>query len=326
MSTDRLSLPDILRGLILSSGLSQQEAALRSGISPGSVAMICTRTPKPLLGWLRLVAALGCQLTITSQERGWPLAMPGASAAVIAHEWSSWRRRRMVTTINHLRAADARIKRTVLEERARAYAANEESRLRARLEELKASCATLHGSFRAAGLRAALRLVADRLALKAEELTLLSGASLSACQLALGENHDGRLATLHRLCSALGARLALQLAEGSVSIGFCPPGDWRPGMPEADAAECPDEKPPGAVRAARDNQNRSRLALADMLALYDDGVSIGEIARRAGVSRQRVHKLAMDSGRIRRRQLAREQRVAAGRDLLRLAEATVARS
>jgi hypothetical protein len=318
MSTDRLSLPDILRGLILSSGLSHQEAALRSGISPGSVAMICTRTPKPLLGWLRLVAALGGRVTISSQEREWPLAMPGASATIIEHEWSSWRRRRVVTTINHLRAADGRIKRAALEERARGYAANEETRLRARLVELKAASTAVSGSFRAAGLRAALRLVAGRLGLKAEELTLLSGASLSACQLALGENHDGRLGTVHRLCSALGARLEIHLAGGHIGIAFCPPGDWRPGMPEDAGAQCPDEKPPGAVRAARDNQNRSRLAMADMLRLYDDGVSIGEIARRAGVSRQRVHKLAMDNGRTQRRQLVRAQRVASGRDLLRL--------
>ncbi len=317
MSTDRLSLPDILRGLILSSGLSQQEAALRSGISPGSVAMICSRTPKPLLGWLRLVAALGGRVTIASPERAWPLAMPAAAATVIEREWSSWRRRRMVTTINHLRAADRRIKRATLEERARGYAANEEIRLRARLVELKAALGALCGSFRAAGLRAALRLVAGRISIKAEELTLLSGASLSACQLALGENHDGRLGTVHRLCSAVGARLELHRAGARISIGFCPPGDWRPGMAEGDGADCPDEKPPGAVRSARDNQNRSRLASADILRLYDDGVSIGEIARQAGVSRQRVHKLAMDNGRSQRRMTVRAQRVASGHELLR---------
>jgi hypothetical protein len=318
MSTERLSLPDILRGLILASGLSHQEAALRAGISPGSVAMICTRTPKPLLGWLRLVAAVGCRVTISHQDRGWPLAMPGASATVIEHEWSSWRTRRVVTTINHLRAADGRIKRALLEERARGYAANEEARLRERLVGLKAASAAVSGSFRAPGLRAALRLVAGKLGLKAEELTLLSGASLSACQLALGENHDGRLGTVHRLCSALGARLELHLADGHISIGFCPPGDWRPGMADGDGAECPDEKPPGAVRGARDNQNRSRLACADILTLYDEGVSIGDIARQAGVSRQRVHKLAMDNGRTQRRQQVRAQRVSSGRDLLRL--------
>jgi hypothetical protein len=318
MSTDRLPLPDILRGLILSSGLSHQEAALRAGVSPGSVAMICTRTPKPLLGWLRLVAALGGRVTISSLDREWPLAMPGASPAVITHEWSSWRRRRVVTTINHLRAADGRIKRAVLEERAHGYAANEEARLRARLVELKAALADLRGSFRASGLRAALRLVAARFALKAEELGLLSGASLSACQLALREDHDGRLGTVHRLCSAMGARLELQLAGARISIGLCPPGDWRPGMAEGDGADCRDEKPPGAVRGARDNQNRSRLAAPDILRLYDDGASIGEIARAAGVSRQRVHKLAMDNGRAPRRQLVRAQRVADGRDLLRL--------
>lgn len=322
MSTDRLPLPDILRGLILSAGLSHQEAALRSGISPGAVAMICARTPKPLLGWLRLASALGCRLIVSTPERTWPVAMPGTPRAIIERAWLSWRTRRVVTTINHLRAADPRLTRTVLDERARGYAANEEARLRARLLEVRATIGTLGGSLRAAGLRSGLRQLTDKLGLKAEELTLLAGASLSACQFALGESQDGRLGTVHRLCSALGVRLELHFARGLLCIGLCPPGDWRPGSAEneddGDGVECPDEKPPGAVRGARDNQNRSRLASDDLLKLYDEGVSIGEIARRAGVSRQRVHKLAMDNGRSQRRQLQRAQRVADGRGLLQL--------
>lgn len=319
MSTDRRALPDVLRGLILAAGISHQEAAVRSGVSPGSIAAICERIPKPLMTWLRLVAALGGRLVVTWQDQQWDIAMPREPAAVLERGWASWRTRRVVTTVNHLRQAEPKAKRAALDARARSYAANEEARLRERLTVVRAACRQLDGAQRASGLRATLRLLAGRVGLKAEELTLLSGASLSACQLALGEPQDGRLATMHRLCSAIGARLVVVLPAARIDIAICPPGDWRPGMPAVDAGDEQEDKPLGGVRVARDNQNRSRLANEEMLALYDQGVSIGEIARKAGVSRQRVHKLAMDHGRTGRRQAVREQRVVAGREVLGLA-------
>jgi hypothetical protein len=318
MSTDHLALPDVMRGLIQAAGLSNQEAAVRSGVSPGSVAAICERIPKPLMTWLRLVSAVGGRMVITWQEQRWGIAMPRIPAAVLEREWSSWRTRRVVTTVNHLRSAEPKTKRPVLEARARSYAANEEERLRERLVAVRAACRDLAGSHRSPGLRAVLRLVSAKVGLNAEELTLLAGASLSACQLALGEPQDGRLATMHRLCSALGARLAIDLAAARIEIAICPPGDWRPGMPASDPHEDLDDKPPGSVRSSRDNQNRSALSNEAMLDLYDRGVSIGEIARKAGVSRQRVHKLAMDHGRTRRRETARDQRVLAGRETLKM--------
>jgi predicted DNA-binding protein (UPF0251 family) len=316
MSTDRRALPDVLRGLILAAGLSHQEAAVRSGVSPGSVASICERIPKPLMTWMRLISALSGQVVLTWQDQRFDLAMPRIPAAVLEREWASWRTRRVVTTVNHLRHAEPKAKRSTLDERARSYAANEEVRLRERLALLRASCAELSGTHRTTGLRSTIRMIASRIGLKAEELTLLAGASLSACQLALGDPQDGRVATMHRLCSALGARLEVLLPSAQIAIGFCPPGDWRPGMPAADASHDPDEKPPGSVRVARDNQNRSSLSHGDILSLYDQGLSIGEIARKAGVSRQRVHKLAMDHGRTHRRQTTRDQRVVVGRDVL----------
>ena len=316
MSTDRRTLPEVMRGLILAAGLSHQEAAVRSGVSPGSVTAICVRIPKPLMTWLRLIAAVGGRLVVTWQDQGWDIAMPRLPSTVLEREWASWRTRRVVTTVNHLRQAEPRSKHGVLEERARSYAANEEARLRERLTTVRTACKELGGSHRSSGLRAALRLVVSRVGLKAEELTLLSGASLSACQLALGEPHDGRLATMHRLCSAMGARLMIALPAARVEVALCPPGDWRPGMAAADLADEQEEKPLGGVRVARDNQNRSRLSHEEMLAFYDQGLSIGEIARQAGVSRQRVHKLAMDNGRTRRRETARDERMVAGRETL----------
>ena len=107
------------------------------------------------------------------------------------------------------------------------------------------------------------------------------------------------------------------------SSGFYMPGNFigtaADLMGSGGQADDLEEKPLRSIRSARDNQNRSRLSHGEMLAHYDQGISIGEIARRAGVSRQRVHKLAMDNGRTRRRDSARDQRVVAGREALGLA-------
>ena len=318
MSTKPLSIPDILRGLILINGLSHLEAALRSGISPATAASLTERTPMPLQTWMRLLACLEARLVITAQGQEWPVAMPRIAAPVVAHAWQSWRRRREVTTVNQLMRADRKAKRSQIEARAREYAANEEERLRERFTSLRRHLRSLGGHHRADGLRAALQTLANKAEVKPEELSLLSGASLTACQLALGESGDGRLATAHRLLSALNARLHVVLPDGRIEIALCSPGDWRPGMAaEADTPDGEDDAGPTS-RAAPSAPNRSKLAAEEILKLYDTGLSIGDIARRAGVSRQRVHKLAMDQGRPQRRVSARDARISEGREVLRL--------
>jgi hypothetical protein len=229
-------------------------------------------------------------------------------------EWDAWRKRRFITAMNHARVAEPKAKRTVLEERARSYTINEEERLRKRLSDWKQVCASVHGHHRVIGLRTAVQILATRIGAKAEELTLIAGVSLSSSQLMFSQQHDGRLGTIHRLLSALAARMHVHLPQGSVDIALCSPGDWRPGM--SDTEEDPDEKPVSAARSVGVAPNRSRMSAEDMLELYDRGASIGEIARKAGVSRQRIHKLAMDHGRPRRREQHRQQRVALGRQTL----------
>jgi len=314
VSTEVITIPDAVRGLALLSGLSQQELAVRSGVSPGSVTALFTRTPKALLIWLRLMAGFGCSVVVTWQDREFVIAMPKVGFTRSDREWSAWRKRRIATTINHLRAAEPKSKRSVLEERARTYANNEEARLRTRLKEWKDVCANVGGHLRANGLRSAAQVLTAKTGAKAEELTLVAGISLSSSQLMLSEQQDGRLGTIHRLLSALAARVYLRLPHGSLDIALCPPGEWRPGMTDID--EDPDEKPLSAARSVNFTPNRSRLNSEEMLELYDRGESIGEIARKACVSRQRVHKLAMDHQRPHRRQQKREQRVALGREVL----------
>lgn len=321
MSTDLLTVPDLIRGLALLSGLSQQELAVRAGVSPGAVAALGQRTPKPLLIWLRVVAAFGGSVVVTWQDREFTVAMPRVGAMRSRREWDAWRKRRIATTVSHLRAAEPTAKRATIEARARAYADHEAARLRERLASWSAVCAQITGQPRAQGLRAAMQILAAKTGAKAEEIALIAGISLSSSQLMLGEAHDGRLGTIHRLLSALAARIQLRLPACVLTIALCPPGPWRPGMGDIDAD--PEEKPVSAARSVHAAPNRSTLSRDEMLALYDRGESIGEIARRAGVSRQRVHKLAMDHQRPPRRTQQRERRVAEGLDVLGLPSSTV---
>ena len=316
MSTSTISLPDLIRGLILESGISQQEVAIRSGVSPGSVAALCARTPKALLTWLQQLASLGCAIDATWQQRVFHLALPRIPPTAVEREWRAWRSRRMATTVNHLRHGETKAKRAHLDERAATYTANEEARLRLRFTELRTAAAQLDGRQRIDGMRAAVQLLADRIGGKAEELALLSGTSLSACQLVLHETSDGRLATMHRLLSALGASLEIILPAGCLTLNPCRPGEWRPGMTDIDRCDEFDDKPITLVHINHLPRNRSALSSDEMLALYDQEVSIGEIARQAGVSRQRVHQLAMGNGRPPRRQMTRATRVEQGRTTL----------
>jgi hypothetical protein len=310
-----MSLHDVARGLVLLNGFSVQEAAVRAGVSPGSVAALCERTPQQIETWQRLLGACGAGLSIACREHAWIVSLPRPAGPRIEREWGHWRHRRLVSALNHVNAADPKAKRGEREAKAESYVTNEEARLRERIALLRRELRQLAGDVRVGGLREAMQALAAKVAMKAEELSLLAGVSLGAAQLALGDDQDGRLATLHRLLSALGGRLVVRVADTTIAIGLCPPGDWRPGAPEtattlrASARRRPDGAP-----------NRSSLPNDEILALYDRGLSIGDIARRAGVSRQRVHKLAMDQGRAPRRAQAREQRTREGRETLAISD------
>lgn len=312
MPDPRLRLHRIVDGLVNLSGSSTQDAATRAGISPGTVAALRTHEPTQVVTWCRMAAALGCTLVVESRGRAWPVDLARPANPLIEREWRAWRRRRLVSALHSVADLRQRLKRAERETRAGQYVANEEQRLRERLGSVRTAIRAVTGRHRVDGLREALRVLAGKLAITAEELSLLAGVHLAAAQNALGEDSDGRLVTLHRLVSAMAATLRLDLAGGgAIDIGTCAAGAWKPGD---------RDDPEPARRAGKPDTsriaNRSTLDAERILALYDGGMSIGEIARKAGISRQRVHKIAMDHGRRPRRALAKEQRIEAGRDLL----------
>ncbi len=314
MSPPRLSLHGVIDGLINLSGASTQLAAIRSGVSPGTVAALRQQEPTQVVTWCRMASALGCSLQVHAKQRSWTLDMPRPAPPLMEREWRAWRRRRFVSALHSLRELHPRAKRAELEQRARLYGSNEEERLRERLQGVRKQVRTLIVREVVPGLRACVRQLCDQLSLTAEELALLAGVNLTAAQNALGEEHDGRLVILHRLVSALDARIRLVTSGGgAIELEPCGAGPWRPGDREDDE-DLPERAMPPADPQRQ--LNRSTLSPDQILSLYDADHSIGEIARRAGISRQRVHKIAMDHGRRPRRELARERRIAEGMQLL----------
>jgi transcriptional regulator with XRE-family HTH domain len=308
-----MTLPEIVDGLINLAGISTQEAAQRAGVSPGTVAGLRARLPTQVVTWCRMAAALGCSLAVTGRARAWGAELPRPAAPQVERAWQAWRQRRLISARHSVALLKERLRSAQREERAHHYVTNEEERLRARLAGL-APAIRGYGSRQHAGvegLRQALREVATAHGITAEELSLLAGVHLAAAQHALGEENDGRLVTLHRLLSALEVQLRLELpGGGSIALATVPPGPWKPGS---------REEAPAPKRAAGESlgpANRSRLDPTRILALYDAEQSIGAIARAAGISRQRVHRIAMDHGRPPRRALAKERRIAAGKDVL----------
>jgi hypothetical protein len=325
---ERMQLPAVVDGLVNLAGISTQEAAVRAGVSPGTVAALRVRAPTQVVTWCRMASALGCRLAVGGSARAWAVEMPRPSPPLVLRAWAAWRQRRLISARHSVAALRGKLKAHEREARAQQYVANEEERLRARLEGVRAAIGGAGrtqpgGQQRADGLREALRQVAFRLAVTAEELSLLAGVHLAAAQHALGEENDGRLVTLHRLLSALEVRLHLDMpGGGAIELRPVAAGPWVPGareeapVAEVEEEEDDDEDADGDEDAGPREVNRSRMDPRRILELYDAGASIGEIARQAGISRQRVHRIAMDAGRRPRREVAREQRIAAGEEAL----------
>jgi len=201
MASPRLPLHVIVDGLVNLSGESTQEAAIRAGISPGTVAAHRSNEPTQVVTWCRMASALGCTLAIESQGRSWTVDLPRPAAALMEREWRAWRHRRMISAQHSVADLQKKLKRAERDARVERYVANEEERLQARLVTVQSEVRSLIGQHRVAGFRQAVRLLAEKLAITAEELALLAGVHLAAAQNALGEDNDGRLISAARVQS-----------------------------------------------------------------------------------------------------------------------------
>jgi transcriptional regulator with XRE-family HTH domain len=265
------SLSLALRWLSTDNGLSEQELAVLAGVSPGAVTAYLNKPHAPTLTWLSLLSALRCQLVVKAPKRFLTIALPKISAHRRTHERQQWEARRLVAFRSQILRQSPSISPADAQRTALGYVAASAARLdgdlqaaHQRLEITRVECA-------ASGMRAALRAVADAANVNAEDLALLAGVSLSAAQSARDETQEGRLATPHRLFSAITARLVIHPAGGGVvSIALAPPGEWRPEPPR-----------PG----------RSSMTHDEIRARAGRGESLASIAREAGVSRQRVHAI-----------------------------------
>jgi DNA-binding phage protein len=178
-----------------------------------------------------------------------------------------------------------------------------------RRREILVKAKAMTGFHQAAGLRDAVAILVKVTETTGEELSVLSGNSLASCQLSLNADEDGRLSTLHRVLSALSARIRISAPGGAIiEVPLCAPGPCRPAAnsPTQQSGLSDHPHPAGVL-------NRSRMDSGKILALYDKGLSIGEIARRAGISRQRVDRIAKVHGRPPRRVSRRIENIKEGR-------------
>ena len=305
-----VTLPHLVRGLVLLQGISDHAVAAKAGVSDGALAAHATRIPQHMMVWLRLVRAVGATIEVHAAQQRFRVMLPTLPPREIERSWQTWRRRRIVTVVNQQLHGARPVSRSAAETAAATYASNEEARLRTRLAGLRPHDAPLPDEV--SGLRSAVRVLAGRLGINAEELSLVAGLGLQAAQVAMKED-DGKLATFHRILGACQAIIVLEVDGQAITIPPCPPGelhtDPRP------ARQDPDDKPAKA-RLVLELPNRSKISVEEILARYDHHESICEIARAAGVSRQRIHRLAMEHGRGKRRQIIADLRQSQGEALL----------
>ena len=260
-----------LRTLAAERGLSDDELAVSAGISPGATAAFLARPSTPTHTWLMLLATLGCALEVRAAGRSLAVALPRPAAARLAHERRQWAARRLAAFRAQIMRQSPDAKSATANRAAQAYVEASAARLDDELAAARARLACTGLTRSVSGLRAAARVTAAAATVNAEDLSLLAGISLGAAQAGIGLAPDGRLATPHRLFSALAARLVvLPAGGGALTIDLAPPGDWRP-------------------EAAR--SGRSTLDSAHIRARAAAGESLSSIARAAGVSRQRVHAI-----------------------------------
>jgi hypothetical protein len=266
---DSPSLSLALGWLMQDHRLAEGELATLAGVSPGAVTAYLTRPHAPSQTWMVFLAAMRCRLEIRAPSRTLRIALPRISTRRRSHERQQWEARRLAAFRSQILRQSPGTTLQAAQATAEGYVAASAARMDGDLQAAQRRLAETPVTASATGLRAALRVIAAAAEVNAEDLALLAGVSLSAAQSVLDDAAEGRLATPHRLCSAIAARLVVHPAGGgAVEITLAPPGDWRPESPR-----------PGQSSLTHD-EIRSRVGR---------GESLASIAREAGVSRQRVH-------------------------------------
>lgn len=265
------SLPLALRWLITDQGVSEPELAVLAGVSPGAVAAFLGKPHAASQTWLALLAALRCQLEVKAAQRFLHVALPRITAQRRAHERGQWESRRLAAFRAQVVRQRPDLAPAEAQRIALSYVAASASRIDDDLAAALQRLDTTRIEATAPGPRAALRAIAAAARVNAEDLALLAGVSLSAAQAVLDADDEGRLATPHRLFSAIAVRLVIHPpGGGAVNIGLAPSGDWRPEAPRA---------------------GRCSLSHEEIRELAKSGEPLARIARTAGVSRQRVHAI-----------------------------------
>ena len=269
MTAPSLSLA--LRWLTTDNGLSTPELSTLAGVSTGAVAAFLERPHAPTATWLQLLAGLRCRLEVKAPKRFLSIALPSISSARRVHERRQWTSRRMTSYRAQVFKQTPGISSTDAQRVASSYVSASTARLDGDLAAARQRLESTRIETTAGGMRAAIRAIAAAASVNAEDLSLLSAVSLGAAQAALDVTPEGRLATPHRLFSAIAARLVIMPAGGgAVTIDLAPSGTWRPEAPR-----------PG----------RSSLTHEEIQSRVERGESLASIARSAGVSRQRVHAI-----------------------------------
>lgn len=269
------SLPLALRWMATDLGVTDHELAIMAGVAPGTAAAFFTRPNAAIQIWTTLLAALRCRLEVRTASRTLTIALPRISSKRREQERGQWAKRRLTAFRAQVQRQSPGVSPHEAEETATRYVESSAGRMGAELKSAQDRLTNTPLTREVAGLRAALRTIADAAHVKAEDLSLLAGVSLGAAQTVVDGTDEGRLAMPHRLLSAIAARLVILPAGGGVvTISLASPGDWRPEAPRTGQSTLSVAD----IRERVNNRDQTRESMAD-------------IARSAGVSRQRVHAI-----------------------------------
>ena len=269
------SLPLALRWMATDLGVTDHELGIMAGVAPGTVAAFFTRPNAAIQIWTTLLTALRCRLEIRTARRTLTIALPRISSKRREQEHEQWARRRLSAFRAQVQRQSPGMPPHEAEETAARYVESSAGRMGAELKAALDRLANTPLTCEVAGLRAALRTIADAAHVKAEDLSLLAGVSLGAAQTVVDGTDEGRLGMPHRLLSAIAARLVILPAGGGVvSMSLASPGDWRPEAPRTGQSTLSVAE----IRERVYNRDQTKESMAD-------------IARSAGISRQRVHAI-----------------------------------